>query len=192
MIRALYDRTIALAETRYALFALALVAFVESSVFPIPPDVMLIPMILAARDRAWLIAGVCTIASVLGGGAGYWIGMELLETVGRPALELYGKADRLPEFSEWYAEWGVWAVLIAGITPFPYKVITIASGAAGFDFWAFMASSVVARGLRFFIVAWLLWKFGPPIRAFIEERLGLVFTVFMICLVGGFVALRYI
>lgn len=192
MIRAIYDRMISLAETRYALFALAVVAFVESSVFPIPPDVMLVPMILAARNRAWLIAGVCTIASVLGGGAGYWIGMELFEAVGRPALDLYGKADRIEEFSNWYADWGIWAVLVAGITPFPYKVITIASGAAGFDFWVFMASSLVARGLRFFIVAWFLWRFGPPIRSFIEQRLGLVFTVFMTGLIGGFLLLRYL
>ena len=192
MIQALYNRTIALAETHYALFALAVVAFVESSVFPLPPDVMLIPMVLAAPRKAWVIAGVCTIASVLGGGAGYWIGAELLETVGRPALELYGKVDRLDEFTVWYAEWGIAAVLVAGITPFPYKVITIASGAAGFDFWTFMVSSLVARGLRFFIIAAMLWKFGPPIRAFIEKRLGLMFTLFIVCLSGGFVVLQYL
>ena len=192
MLRALYDRTMALAETRYALFALAVVSFIESSVFPIPPDVMLIPMILAAPGRAWLIAGVCTIASVLGGGFGYYIGAVLLDTVGMPVLEFYGKGHYFDEFSRRFNEYGPWAVLFAGITPFPYKVITITSGATGLDFGVFMASSLVARGLRFFIVAGLLYFFGAPIRRFIEERFGLMTILFFILLIGGFAAVKYL
>ena len=191
MLRALYDRTMALAETRYALLALAVVAFIESSVFPIPPDVMLIPMILAAPNRAWLIAGVCTIASVLGGGLGYYIGASLFESVGKPIIDFYGKGHYFDEFARRFNENGPWAVLFAGITPFPYKVITITSGATGLDFWVFMTSSVVARGLRFFIVAALLWKFGAPIRDFIERRFGLMTIVFFVLLFGGFAAVRW-
>ena len=192
MLRGLYDRTMALAETRYALLALAAVSFIESSVFPIPPDVMLIPMILAAPSRAWVIAGVCTVASVLGGGLGYLIGAVLLDSVGMPVLELYGKAHYFEEFARRFNDYGAWAVLFAGITPFPYKVITITSGATGLDFGVFMVSSVIARGLRFFIVAALLWKFGAPIRRFIEERFGLMTILFFILLIGGFAAVRYL
>jgi membrane protein YqaA with SNARE-associated domain len=190
LLRALYDWTIALAASRHALWALALVAFAESSVFPIPPDLLLIPMIIAAPHRAWLIAGICTIASVLGGGAGYLIGLGLFEQVGRPVLEFYGKDALFADFATTYNQYGAWAVLVAGVTPFPYKVITILSGATALDFTIFMVSSLIARGLRFFVVAALLWKFGPPIRTFIEERLGLMFTLFVALLIGGFAAVR--
>lgn len=192
MLRKLYDWTISLAETRYALWALAFVAFVESSVFPIPPDILLIPLIIAAPRRAWLIAGVCTVSSVLGGAFGYFIGWGLFDTVGQPVLEFYGKDKYFDEFAVRYNEWGAWAVLIAGVTPFPYKVITILSGTTGLNFGVFMVSSLLARGLRFFIVAALLWKFGEPIRDFIEKRLGLMFTLFCILLVGGFVVVKYL
>ncbi len=192
MLRSLYDWTIHLSERPHALWALAIVAFVESSVFPIPPDVLMIPMIIATPRRAWLIAGVATVSSVLGGLFGYYIGWGLFESVGRPVLEFYGKDAYFDEFSLRYNEWGAWAVLIAGITPFPYKVITILSGTTGLDLAIFTISSVVARGFRFFLVAALLWKFGPPIRRFIEARLGLVFTVFMALLLGGFLVVRYL
>ena len=192
MIRGLYSWTMSLAESRYALWALALVAFIESSVFPIPPDVLMIPMIIAAPRRAWLIAGVATASSVLGGLLGYWIGSAFYDVVGQPVLEFYGKTEYFEEFRGSYDEWGAWAVLIAGVTPFPYKVITILSGLTGLDIVVFTLSSIVARGLRFFIVAGLLRVFGAPIRAFIEERLGLVFTVFCLLLVGGFVALKWL
>lgn len=192
MLRRLYDWTLSLAETRYALWALAAVAFVESSVFPIPPDVLMIPMIIAAPRKAWLIAGVCTVFSVLGGAFGYYIGAFLFDSIGLPVLEFYGKEKYFDEFATNYNEWGAWAVLIAGVTPFPYKVITILSGSTGLNFAVFMIASVVARGLRFFIVAGLLWKFGPPIKDFIEKRLGLMFTIFCILLVGGFAAVRYL
>lgn len=192
MIRGLYNWTMGLAESRYALAALALVAFVESSVFPIPPDILMIPMILATPNRAFLIAGVCTIASVLGGLLGYFIGYALFESVGRPVLEFYGKDAYFAEFSERYNEWGAWAVLIAGMTPFPYKVITILSGTTALSLPVFIVASVIARGARFFLVAALLWKFGEPIRDFIERRLGLMFTLFCVLLIGGFYALRFL
>lgn len=192
MLKRLYDWTISLAESPYALWALALVAFVESSVFPIPPDILMIPMIIATPKRAFLIAGIALVSSVLGGMLGYFIGWGAFETIGRPVLEFYGKDAYFEAFSTKYNEWGAWAVLIAGVTPFPYKVITILSGVTGLNFAVFMVASVVARGLRFFIVAALLWKFGTPIRDFIEKRLGLVFTAFMILLIGGFVAVKYL
>ncbi|HCQ64532.1 MAG TPA: cytochrome B [Rhodobacteraceae bacterium] len=192
MLKRLYDWTISLAESKHALWALAFVAFIESSVFPIPPDILMIPMIIATPRRAFLIAGIALASSVLGGMLGYFIGWGAFESIGRPVLEFYGKDAYFAEFSTKYNEWGAWAVLIAGVTPFPYKVITILSGVTGLNFAVFMVASVVARGLRFFIVAALLWKFGAPIRDFIEKRLGLVFTAFMILLVGGFVAVKYL
>lgn len=192
MIRRLYDWTLSLASARHALWALAVVAFLESSVFPIPPDILMIPMILATPWRAWLIAGVALVSSVAGGLFGYLIGYGLFETVGRPVLEFYGKGGYFDEFFAQYNAWGAWAVLIAGVTPFPYKVITILSGATQLNLGVFVVASIVARGLRFYIVAALLWKFGAPIKEFIERWLGLLFTLFMALLLGGFLVLRLI
>jgi len=192
MLRGLYDWTLSLAERRDALWVLAVVSFVESSVFPIPPDVLMIPMILAAPRRAFLIAGVATVSSVLGGVLGYALGAFFFETVGQPVLGFYGYTEKFAEFQTTYNEWGAWAVLIAGITPFPYKVITILSGATGLDFVVFSIASVVARAARFFLVAALLWKFGPPVRVFIEQRLGLMATLFVVLLLGGFVVAKYL
>ncbi|MAQ83628.1 MAG: cytochrome B [Maritimibacter sp.] len=192
MLRRLYDWTVSLAASKYALWALAFVAFIESSVFPIPPDLLMIPMIIAAPRRAFVIAGVCTVSSVLGGMFGYYIGYGLFETVGRPVLEFYGKDAYFDEFRARYNEWGAWAVLIAGVTPFPYKVITILSGTTGLNLVVFTVASIIARGLRFFVVAALLWKFGAPIRDFIERRLGLMFTLFVVILLGGFLAVKYL
>ena len=184
MLRRLYDWTVSLAAGRHALWALAAVSFAESS-FPLPPDILLIPLILARPNRAWRIAGVCTVASVLGGAFGYFIGWGLLKQVGRPILNLYGMKSKFDAFASTYNAWGAWAVLIAGVTPFPYKVITILSGATGLNFAIFMTASALARGLRFFVIAALLWQFGLPIRQFIEERLALVFSVSIVLLVGG-------
>ncbi len=192
MIRRLYDWTIALAETRHALWALGIVSFIESSFFPIPPDVLMIPMILAAPRRAFLIATVATLTSVAGALLGYYIGWGMFEAVGRPVLDFYHKADAFDDFALRYNDYGAWAVLIAGVTPFPFKVITIASGATGLSLPVFILASLIARALRFFLVAALLWRFGPPIRDFIERRLGLVFTVFCVLLVGGFAMLRFL
>jgi membrane protein YqaA with SNARE-associated domain len=192
MIRKLYDWTMSLAESRHALWALFIIAFIESSFFPIPPDVLMIPMIIAMPTRAFYIAAVATAGSVLGGLFGYYIGYALFETIGQPIFDFYGKAEYVEEFKQSYNEIGVWAVLAAGVTPFPFKVITIMSGATQLNLFAFVASAIVARALRFFIVATLLWKFGPPIRDFIEKRLGLVFTVFCVLLIGGFFLVRYL
>ncbi len=192
MLQRLYDRTLAMAESPNALWALAFVAFIESSVFPIPPDVLMIPMILARPNRAWLIAGVALVASVLGGMLGYAIGAFAYEGIGQPILAAMGKEHAMEAFNEKFNDFGFWAVLGAGITPFPYKVITIMSGWTGMPLGTFIATSILARGLRFFIVAALLRAFGAPIRDFIERRLGMVFTVFMLLLIGGFVLLRYL
>jgi membrane protein YqaA with SNARE-associated domain len=192
MIRRLYNWTLSLAHSPYALWALAAVAFIESSVFPIPPDLLMIPMIIAAPRRAFVIAGVATVASVLGGLLGYGIGMFAFESLGQPILQALGKAHSMEKFSMRFNDMGFWAVLVAGITPFPYKVITIMSGWTAMPLGTFIATSILARALRFFIIAALLWKFGAPIRTFIENRLGLVFTVCCLVLVGGFVLVRYL
>jgi len=188
MIRKLYDWTISMADHPRALWVLAFVAFIESSVFPIPPDVLMIPMILAAPSRAWLIASVALVSSVLGGMAGYAIGYFAYDSIGQPVLEALGKGAAMEAFNDRFNDFGFWAVLTAGVTPFPYKVITIMSGWTGMPLATFIVTSILARGLRFFIVAALLWKYGEPIRDFIERRLGLMFTLFIILLVGGFFA----
>ncbi len=192
MLRRLYDWTISLAQSRHALWALAIVAFVESSFFPIPPDVLMIPMIIARPSRAFLIAGVATAASVAGALLGYYIGAALMETVGQPILELYGKGDSFAEMSAVFNQYGAWAVVVAGVTFLPFKVITIASGVTGLPLGVFIASSIFARAIRFFLVAALLWKFGEPIRDFIEKRLGLMFVLGCVLLIGGFLLIGLI
>ncbi|MEE9389478.1 MAG: YqaA family protein, partial [Paracoccaceae bacterium] len=185
MIRQLYNWTLSLAEHPRALWALAIIAFLESSVFPIPPDILMIPMIIARPNRAFLIAAIAVMASVLGALLGYYIGWGLFESVGKPVLEFYGKAHAAEEFGARFNAYGAWAVLVAGVTPFPFKVITIMSGWTGLSLPVFIVSAIVARGLRFFIIAALLWKFGTPIRDFIERRLGLMFALFLVLLAGG-------
>jgi membrane protein YqaA with SNARE-associated domain len=192
VIRRLYDWTFSLAQSPKALWALAIVSFIESSFFPIPPDVLMIPMILARPNRAFIIALVATLASVAGAMLGYYIGAALFDSIGQPLLEFYGKAADFEAFKIRYNDWGVWAILIAGITPFPYKVITIASGVTAMSIPVFIVASLFARASRFFLVAALLWKFGAPIRDFIERWLGLVFTLLCVLLIGGFVALRFL
>lgn len=192
MIRALYDWTLGLAQSRHAIWALAFVAFIESSVFPIPPDILMIPMIIAAPRRAFWIALVATASSVAGGAFGYFIGAVFFESIGLPVLEFYGKTESFGGFQTRYNDYGAWAVLIAGVTPFPYKVITILSGLTGLSFPVFMVASLFARALRFFLIAALLYKFGAPIRDFIERRLGLMFTLAVVLLIAGFIAVRYL
>jgi membrane protein YqaA with SNARE-associated domain len=192
MLRRLYDRTMALADHPHALWWLAVVSFAESSVFPIPPDVLMIPMILARPSRAWLIALVALVSSVLGGLLGYAIGAFFYEGVGQPVLQAMGKGDAIEAFNTRFNDFGFWAVLMAGITPFPYKVITIMSGWTGMPLATFVATSILARAVRFFAVAALLRVFGAPVRNFIEKRLGVVFTVFVVLLFGGFLATRYL
>ncbi len=190
MLRRLYDRTLELAEHRHALAWLAVISFVESSVFPIPPDVLLIPMVLAARTKWVRIALVCTIASVLGGLFGYLIGAVAFDQIGKPILEFYHAAEKFARAREAYNENGVLIVFTAGFSPIPYKIFTIASGVTGLDPWSFAAASLVSRGARFFLVAALLWKFGDPIRRFIEARLGLLTLLFCALLVAGFAILK--
>ena len=192
MLRRLYDWTLELAGRRHALWALAAVSFIESSVFPIPPDVVLVAIILARPERAWSAALVCTLASAAGGLAGYAIGFLLYDTVGRSVLEFYGYLDSFTEFQGAYNEHGWLIVFGAGLTPFPYKVITIASGVTQLDLVTFFVASVVGRGLRFFVVAALFWRFGPPIRGVIERYFGLATALFFALLVGGFVAIRWL
>lgn len=192
LLTRLYDWTMDLAAKPRALWFLAIISFAESSFFPIPPDVMLIPMVLAAPTRAWRIAAVCTIASVIGGGFGYAIGIATFETVGKPVLDFYGYMHKFEDFQTLYHEWGVWIVSAGGFTPLPYKVITITSGVMQLDVFSFMLVSLISRGLRFFIVAALLWYFGEPIRRFIEANLGLLASLFFLLLLGGFVVIRFI
>jgi membrane protein YqaA with SNARE-associated domain len=192
MLRRLYDWTVSLAASKNALWALAVVSFIESSVFPIPPDVLMIPMILAAPKRAWLIALITTVASVLGALLGYAIGAFLFDSVGQPVLAFYGKEAYFDDFARRFDAYGAWVVLFAGLTPFPFKVITILSGLTGLSIPVFIVSSIIARAARFFIVAALLKRFGPPIRDFIERRLGLMFALFLIALIGGFYLVKFL
>lgn len=181
-----------LAAHRHAVWWLAAISFIESSVFPIPPDVMLIPMIMAVRHQAWWFATVCTVSSVVGGYLGYAIGYFLYETVGAWVIKAYGLAEKFDALRKGFDEYGVWIILIKGATPIPYKLITIASGVFHFDLLSFSLASVASRGFRFFLVAILLWYFGPAIRDFVERRLMMVTTVGVILLVGGFVVVKYL
>lgn len=192
MLRRLYDWTMSLARTRHAEKGLAGVSFIESSVFPIPPDVLLIPMVLADRSKWIRYALICTLASVAGAVLGYVIGAFLFDLIGQRIVALYNAQDAFDSIQNWYDTWGAWGVLFAAITPFPYKVLTIFSGFVGFAILPFVLVSIIGRGLRFFLVSWLLHRFGAPIQAFIEKNLGLLFTLFMVLLVGGFIAVRYI
>src|SRR5882762_6833075 len=189
MLHRLYAWILGIAAGPNALPALLLVSFAESSVFPIPPDILLIPMILARPREAWRLAAYCTLASVLGGLLGYAIGYFLFDAIGRPILEFYHAMNRYDALKTGFDQWGVWIIILKGMTPIPYKLITIASGVAHFDLAAFVGASIISRSLRFFLVATLLWYFGDAARVFIERRLMLVTTVFAVCLVGGFVVL---
>lgn len=191
-MKRLYNWTMSLADHPYAMWALIVVAFMESSFFPIPPDILMIPMIIARPSKAFLIAGLATAASVVGGLLGYAIGALAFEQIGQPILEALGKGDAAAEFNTRFNDMGFWPVLIAGMTPFPYKVITIMSGWTGMPLTTFIITSIIARGARFFLVAALLWKFGDPIRAFIEKRLGIVMTLFLAVLLGGFALVRFV
>ncbi len=190
MLRTLYLRTLALAASPRAPWWLAVISFTESSFFPIPPDALLVPMALARPDRAWRFALICTIASVVGGALGYLIGYAVFDQLARPLIQLYGYGEKFAAFQSLYAEYGLWVILIKGLTPIPYKIVTIASGAAHFDFWVFMAASVATRGARFFLVATLLHFYGDAVRDFIDRRLTLVTTLVALGVVGGFLLLK--
>jgi membrane protein YqaA with SNARE-associated domain len=191
MLKRTYDWCIDAADKPYALWIMAAVSFAESSFFPIPPDVILVPMALARPEKARLYALVCTIASVAGGVLGYAIGAFLYDTLGKWLISLYGYGDSVEAFRAAYAEWGAWIILIKGMTPIPYKIVTIASGFAGYDFFMFVVLSLITRGARFFLEAELLRIYGEPIRGFIEKRLTLVTTGFLAAIVGGFLIAKY-
>lgn len=190
MLQRTYARVLTLAGSRYATWWLALIAFAEASFFPIPPDALLIPMALAKPRHAWRFAAVCTVASVTGGALGYLIGYAVFDQVARPILDVYGYGAAYAAFQAKFQEYGLWIILIKGLTPIPYKIVTIAAGAARFEFAVFMAASVLTRGARFFLVATLLHFFGDSVRDFIERRLTLVTSALAAAIVGGFVALK--
>jgi membrane protein YqaA with SNARE-associated domain len=193
MLKRIYDWCVQAADKPYALWILAGVAFAESSFFPIPPDVMLAPMSLAQPKRAWLFAAVCTVASVLGGILGYAIGALLYDSVGHWLISLYGLGDKVEAFRASYAQWGAVIILLKGLTPIPYKLVTITSGFAGYDIWLFVLFSIITRGGRFFIAALVLNRYGDWIRARIEGHLGLFVLILVAALVAGFfVAFRMI
>ena len=181
-----------LSKDNGAMYWLFAVAFIESSFFPIPPDVMLIPMILAAPDKAWKIAGVATVGSVIGAYFGYAIGFYFFQLIAEPLLGFYGYLDKFNSFKNLYNQYGAWIVFGAGITPFPYKIITIASGVVHTNLLVFTVASIIARGMRFFLVAWLLKKYGEAMREFIEKNLGWLSVVFLLLLIGGFAAVKFI
>jgi membrane protein YqaA with SNARE-associated domain len=192
MFRALYDWTLRLAGHRHAIRWLAVISFAESSFFPIPPDALVVPMVLARREQAWLIATVVTVSSVLGGIAGYAIGMFLYDSVGQWLIRLYGMGEGIEAFRATYREWGAAIILIKGFTPIPFKLVTIASGIAGYSFPMFVAASAVTRGARFFLLAFLLKRYGEPMQAFIEKRLTLVGWGFLALLAAGFAVVALI
>ncbi len=192
MLRRLYDWTINLAAHPKAPWALAATSFAESSFFPIPPDALLIPMVLAERRKWFWYATLCTLSSVAGGILGYIIGYYLIESVGKWIIDLYGFHAQAASLSALYNEWGAWIILVKGMTPIPYKVVTIVSGMTGFSFFLFIAVSIVSRAMRFYLVAGLIYWIGEPVRHFIEKRLTLVTTIAAALLVGGFVAVKYL
>lgn len=192
LLRRLYDRCIAAAEKPHATWTLGAVSFAESSFFPIPPDVMLIPMALARPDRAYRLAAWCSIMSVAGGIFGYAIGALLYDSIGLWLIGLYGYGGKVEAFRAAYAEWGAWIILLKGLTPIPYKIVTITSGFAGYNFFLFVLFSVITRTGRFFVLAFLLHRYGVHAREIIERRLGLWTTIFALVIVGGFVIVVYL
>lgn len=192
LTRSIYDHTLNLAAKQNALTWLFIISFIESSFFPIPPDIMIIPMVLATPKEAYKIAGVATIASVLGGYFGYFIGVYGFELIAHPLLEFYGYMAQFTKFENYYHEYGAWIVFGAGITPFPYKIITIASGVVQLDLVVFTIASVIARGMRFYLIAWLLKRFGDPMKVFIEKNLNLLSVIFLLLLIGGFAAVKFL
>ena len=189
-VRKIYDSVFHLSKENGAIYWLFAVAFIESSFFPIPPDVMLIPMILAAPKKAWSIAGVATVGSVIGAYLGYAIGFYFFQLLAEPLLNFYGYLEKFNSFKELYNQYGAWIVFGAGITPFPYKIITIASGVVHMNLIVFTIASIIARGMRFFLVAWLLKKYGETMREFIEKNLGWLSVLFLLLLIGGFAAIK--
>jgi membrane protein YqaA with SNARE-associated domain len=191
MLRRFYNFIISLAERPAAPLWLFGIAFAEASFFPVPPDALLIPMTLAQPRRAFWFALICTIGSVAGGALGYAIGFFLLARLAQPIIDFYHYHAAFAAFQQKFAQYGVWVILIKGLTPIPYKIVTIAAGAAAFNFPLFLGASLITRGARFFLLAALLRRFGPPVRGFIEKRLGLVTSLIAAGIVGGFLVLKF-
>lgn len=192
MLKRLYDWTMAKAASKNATTWLAGVSFAESSFFPIPPDLLLVPMVLANRQAAWRIAAICTLASVVGGIAGYMIGYFLYEAIGRAVIDFYHLNDQFETLRQKFVEYGAEILIIKGMTPIPYKLLTITAGVAHLDLWVFIGASIISRSMRFFLVTALLYWFGEPVRNFIEKRLTLVTTAFAVALIGGFLVIKFI
>lgn len=190
MLRRLYDWTMEKAASRNANGWLAGVSFAESSFFPLPPDLLLIPMVLANRKAAWKLAAICTVASVVGGIAGYMIGYFLYETIGRWVIDFYHLDAQFETLRRTFIEYGAEILIVKGMTPIPYKLLTITAGVAALDIWVFIGASLISRSMRFFLVAALLYWFGEPIRTFIEKRLTLVTSAFAVALIGGFLVIK--
>ncbi len=191
LTKRIYDKTLALASKKNALLWLFIISFIESSFFPIPPDIMIIPMVLATPKQAYKIANVALIASILGGYLGYAIGVYGFELIAKPLLNFYGYMDNFHKFENYYHQYGAWIVFGAGITPFPYKIITIASGVVRLDLVVFTIASLLARGIRFYLIAWLLKRYGSPMKTFIEKNLNLLSIIFLLLLIGGFAILKW-
>ena len=191
IVHRFYNKILELSARPTAMFWLFVVAFAESSFFPIPPDIMIIPMVLAMPSKAWKIAFLSLVASVIGGYFGYAIGKYGYELVAKPLIAFYGYTDAFAEFSQYYHEWGAGIVFVAGLTPFPYKVITITSGVLGLNLWVFGIASILARGIRFYLIAFLLKRYGAPMKLFIEKNLGWLTIVFVVLLFGGFYLIKY-
>lgn len=192
MLRSFYDRLIALAGRPDAEWFLAAFAFAEASVFPVPPDLLLIPMVLAAPRRAWRLALICTLASVAGGALGWWIGAELFERVALPVARFYHAEPALQRIADRLRRYGLWVILVKGLTPIPYKIVSIGAGAAHFPLGEFLLASLLTRGARFFLVAALLRRFGEPVRRFVEKRLTLVTTALVLLLAAGVALVEYL
>jgi membrane protein YqaA with SNARE-associated domain len=192
MLRRLYDWTLSLAAGPRAGAALGAISFAESSFFPLPPDILLVPMVIARPERAYALALWCGLTSALGGVLGYAIGALLYDSVGLWLIELYGYGDKMDAFRQAYADYGLWIILLKGLTPIPYKLVSITSGFAGYNLVLFVVLSLISRTLRFLAVAWLLRRYGEPVREFIEKRLGLAAVLLLVVVVGGFVLVRYV
>lgn len=191
-LQSLYNWTLRIAAHKHAVWWLAGISFAQSSFFPIPPDVALMPMCLADRSKSFRYAFICTISSVLGGILGYAIGYFLFETIGKAIVEFYGLAGEFDNFKSKFNSWGIWIVFISGFSPIPYKIITIASGVTHMELAPFIIASIAGRTVRFYFVAGLIWKFGARIQNFIEKYLSLLTLLFFVLLIGGFISLKYI
>lgn len=192
MLRKSYNWILSYANKPNAIWVLGIISFAESSFFPLPPDPLLIAMIVANRKNAWRIATLCTVTSVVGGIVGYYIGAGLYETIGAWIVSSYGLEESFKNLQSDFMEWGFWIVALKGLTPIPYKIVTIASGVAGLDMTTFIVASIIARGFRFFMLGGLLWYYGPSIKEYIDRNLTLVTVGGLLTLIVGFVIVKYL